>query len=205
MDIQPINQHLIIESPAYTKFYDKNGNLIEGISEPKIDPNHFRIWLEVIARDKYGKITGIRQGPANLLTNAFAAFVQAQILNQAPANTVKDTTNNARTITANTTMSALTGAAGTNNTTAAVTDYQLGTETETQATVTVNANPTTGTTQGSFTVTYTITAGADRAYVEVGLKITKQTWVFLITHDVFSVLNVSNGGTLAVTYTFNNS
>ncbi len=150
------------------------------------------------------KVTGVREGIVNLCTNNFAAFVQANILNQAPSNSIKDTGNTSRSPSANSAMSALTGAAGTTGTAAAVTDFKLGTETETQA-ATVNANPTTGTTSGSFTVTFTITATADRAYAEVGIKVTNATFVFLICHDTFSTLNVSNTGTLAVTYTFTNS
>ena len=151
------------------------------------------------------KVIGVREGMANLCTNVFASFVQANILNQAPANNQSDTGGSSRAITANTAMSSLTGEAGTSATTAAVTDTKLGTATESQASVTVNANPTSGTTSGTFTVTFTITAGADRAYAEVGLYVTKQTFVFCITRDTFSVLNVSNTGTLAVTYTFTNS
>ena len=206
-------------APVRIKFRDaKTGKIIRGVSEPKVDPNHFRIWLKVEAFKpckKHAHLraaceckkvrTGVREGPANLCTNAFAAFVQSGILNQAPANTVKDTGNTARSLSANSAHSSLTGRAGTNATTAAVTDYALGTETETQATVTVNANPNTGTTSGTFTVTFTITAGADRLYAEVGLTVVQQTWTFLITHDVFTALNVSNTGTLAVTYTFTNS
>ena len=191
--------------PVRVRFKNKHGEWIEGISEPQIDQNHFRIHLKVEAFDPDGNLTGMREGPANLCVNGFAAFVQANILNNAPTNNIKDTGGTLRAIAANSAQSALTGRAGTNATAAAVTDNALGTETETQATVTVNANPTTGTTSGTFTVTYTITAGADRAYTEVGLSVTNATHVMLLTHDVFTALNVSNTGTLAVTYTFTNS
>lgn len=189
--------------PVRVRFKDKNGDWIEGISEPQIDQNHFRIYLKVEAYDPDGNLTGVREGPSNLCTNQFAAGVQFGILNATPSNNPKATTGS--TFAFSGAFSALTGRAGTNTTTAAVTDFALGTETETQSTVTVNANPTTGTTSGTFTVTFTITATADRAYAEVGLSITNNAHVFLLTHDVFSVLNVSNTGTLAVTYTFTNS
>jgi len=195
----------MIKEPVRVRFKNKKGRWIEGISEPQIDQNHFRIWLNVKAYDPQGNLTGERDGPANLLTNQFAAFVQQQILNTDCANNPKDTSNTSRNTSTGTATSSLTGRAGTNATTAAVTDYALGTETETQASVTVNANPTTGTTSGTFTVTFTITASADRAYTEVGLTIVKETWTFLLCHDVFTALNVSNTGTLAVTYTFTNS
>jgi hypothetical protein len=181
------------------------GEWIEGISEPQIDQNHFRVSLKVEAFDPDGNLTGYRDGPANLLTNQFAAFVQQQMLNTDATNNPKDTTGTQRNTSTGTATSALTGRAGTNASAAAVTDFVLGTETETQASVTVNANPTTGTTSGTFTVTYTITAGADRVYTEVGLTIVKETWTFLLCHDVFAALNVSNTGTLACTYTFTNS
>jgi len=226
IDYKPILPGAVLEECV--KFFDtKNGKVIKGISEPKLDPNHFRIWLRVAAyapcknpvhntsewKERHGgqpckckkKMTGLREGPANLLTNQFAAFVQQQILNNDATNNPKDTGGTQRNTSTGTATSALTGRAGTGTTTAAVTDFALQTETETQSTVTVNANPTTGTTSGTFTVTFTITATADRAYAEVGLTIVKETWTFLLCHDVFSALNVSNTGTLAVTYTFTNS
>lgn len=205
MDIQGINGHESIKAPVRIKFKDKDGKWIEGISEPQIDPNHFRVWLNIIARDRHGKITGIREGPANLLTNQFAAFVQYFILGNTSLNTnPKRLSDGAATALsgANTTI---TMRAGTGTTAASVQNTALETQTEGPTSATVNANPTTGTTQGSFTVTCTITAGADRAYTEVGMSVTNNTNVFLISHDIFSVLNVSNGGTLAITYTLNNS
>ena len=203
-------QPLVISQPfdnhARIQFFDKNtGEIMEGISEPKLDLNHFRIHLNVRAFEPHGTLTGEYDGPSNLLTNQFAAFVQQQILNNDATNNPKDTGGTQRNTSTGTATSALTGRAGTNATPAAVTDFVLGTETETQASVTVNANPTTGTTSGTFTVTFTITAGADRVYTEVGLTIVKETWTFLLCHDVFTGLNVSNTGTLAVTYTFTNS
>lgn len=218
IDRQPLtNKNPLVES-VVVRFRDKKtGKWIEGVSEPKIDPNHFRIWLSIKAYEPCRfvhhrgrecgckkKLTGVREGPANLLTNGFAALVQANILNNAPSNQIKDTGGTLRSITANTATSSLTGQAGTTGTAAAVTDNVLGAVTET-ATPTVNANPNTGTTSGTFTVTFTITAGADRAYAEVGLIVTKATFIFLLCHDTFTALNVSNTGTLAVTYTFTNS
>ncbi len=87
------------------------------------------------------------------------------------------------------------------STAATVIDNALGAQTETQS-ATINAWSGTGS-SGTFTVTATITAGADRAYAEVGLRVTVNAHLYLICRDVFSVLNVSNTGTLAVTYTFN--
>lgn len=133
----------------------------------------------------------------DLATAQFAQFVMALMLNS--TQTIQDTTNTGRSIANNVAVTTPTIAAGTNATAATVTDVALGTPTETIG-ATVNAYSGSGS-SGSFTVTGTITAGSARAYAEVGLEITNAAHVFLICHDTFSVLNVSSGGTLAVTYT----
>ena len=194
----------MIKKPVRVRFKDKHGKWIRGISEPQIDQNHFRIWLNVKAYDPQGNLTGERDGPANLLTNQFAAFVQYFVLGNTSLNTNPKRLSDGAATAVSGANTACLGRAGTTNTAAAVTDTALGAQTET-ASATVNANPTTGTTSGTFTVTFTITATADRAYVEVGLGITNNTNLYLLCHDIFSVLNVANTGTLAVTYTFTNS
>ena len=193
------------DNHARIQFFDKHtGALIEGISEPKIDPNHFRIHLNVQARDPDGTLVGEYDGPSNLLTNQFAAFAQYFVLGNTSLNTNPKRLSDGAATAVSGANTACLGRAGTSGTAAAVTDTALGAQTET-ASATVNANPTTGTTSGTFTVTFTITAGADRAYQEVGLGITNNSNLYLLCHDVFSTLNVSNTGTLAVTYTFTNS
>lgn len=207
-------------APAHVRFRDvKTGEWIEGISEPKIDPNHWRIDLHVRAyapcrREAHRghscgckkKLTGERSGPANLCTNVFANWVRAGILGT--TTTITDTGGTGRSVTKTVDggVTTLTMSAGTGTTAATVADTNMQTQTETQTGVTVNAVSGSGS-SGTFTVTATITATADRAYAEVGIKITTTTssWVFLITHDSFSTLNVSSTGTLAVTYTFTNS
>ena len=139
---------------------------------------------------------GVRD-KADLATKQFAQFVQALLLNS--TQTISDTTATGRSIANATATTAPTILAGTTSTAATVTDTALGGQTETIA-GTVNAYSGSGS-SGSFTVTGTITAGADRAYVEVGLRVTNGGNTFLICRDTFSALNVSNTGTLAVTYT----
>lgn len=221
IDFQPITGHEPLVARARIRFKDvKTGKWIEGISEPQIDPNHMRLWLNVKAyapckRHPTGfrldgekckcrrQLTGERDGPTNLITNQFPAFVHSQIFAITPNTNPKRLSDGAAT--------AISGAnslpkirAGTTNTAAAVTQTALAAETET-ATATINANPTTGTTSGTFTITGTITAGADRAYVECGFTMQNNGNEYLMCRDVFAVLNVANTGTLAVTYTWTNS
>ena len=155
------------------------------------------IRLDVIAHDKNGRLLGTRSKEYDLATKQFAQFVQALMLNS--TQTITDTGGVGRSTANASATTAPTILAGTSGTAATVTDTALGTQTETQA-GTVNSYSGSGS-SGNFTVTGTITAGADRAYAEVGLQVTNATHTFLICHDTFSVLNVSSGGTLAVTYT----
>lgn len=153
------------------------------------------------------EIVGVREGTTNLLTNVFANLFRTVILGT--STTVTDTGGTGRALTktgdgglGNT----LTGCGGTGATAATVADTNMQTQTETTTSVTVNTVSGSGS-SGTFTVTFTITATADRAYTEVGLKTTSTTtaWVFLVARDTFTALNVSNTGTLAVTYTMTNS
>lgn len=208
---------------SVVRFQDEHGQWIQGRSEPKIDPNHFRIDLAVhayapcpehgplgMACDCAKVLTGLREGPANLCTNVFANLVRVGILGV--ATTVTDTTGAGRALTSamdgaiNQAAGGRIGCAGTGGTAATVADTNMQTQTETQTSVTVNTVSGSGA-SGTFTVTYTITATADRAYQEVGIKVvtTTNAWNFLVTHDSFSTLNVSSSGTLSVTYTFSNS
>ncbi len=146
-------------------------------------------------------LVGVYDGP-DLATKQFSQLIQLNIL--ATNETIKDTSavNNAET--ANAAASAPTILAGTGSTAATVGDNAMQTQTETVA-GTVTAYVGGAGTSGTFTVTGTITAGADRAYAEVGLRCTVNAHLYLICHDVFSVLNVSSSGTLAVTYTITDS
>lgn len=155
-----------------------------------------RIRVQLVARDADGNITGERCLD-DLATKQLAQFVQALVL--ASTQTITDTGGTGRSVANASATTAPTILAGTGSTAAAYNDTALGTQTETVS-GTVNAYSGSGT-SGSFTVTGTITAGADRAYAEVGLRCTNGGNTFLLCRDVFSVLNVSNTGTLAVTYT----
>lgn len=133
----------------------------------------------------------------DLATKQFAQLVQALIFNS--TQTIADTSNATHSVANASATTAPTILAGTTGTAATVTDFALGAQTETVA-GTVNAYSGSGS-SGSFTITGTITATADRAYQEVGLRVTNGGNTYLVCHDTFSTLNVSNTGTLAVTYT----
>lgn len=152
--------------------------------------------LRIEARDKDGNLTGVIERDA-LATKQFAQLVQLNILDT--AETITDTTGTGNALTVNNAATAPTIAAGTGTTAATVTDHVLQTQTETVA-GTINAYSGSGA-SGTFTVTGTITAGANRAYAEVGLLVTVGAKTYLICHDSFSVLNVSTSGTLQVSYT----
>jgi len=146
----------------------------------------------------------------NLCTAGWAGFVQANILNTAANPNIKDTGGTSRSLSANTAVSALTLIAGTGTAAASVADNALTTATAgasgNTTSLTISTATETGT-SGSFTIVGTITntSGGNINYAEVGLTITAATFVFLITHDVFTALTVSNNGTLQVTYTMTNS
>lgn len=151
------------------------------------------------------KLLGVREGKSNLATNVFAGFVRCGLFGT--NTTVTDTGSTGRAITKaiDGGAASLSVGAGTSGTAATVADVNM-TFADSQGSPTVNAISGSGS-SGTFTVTGTITAGADRAYQEVGIKMTTTTnsWVFLLCRDTFSTLNVSNTGTLAVTYTITNS
>jgi hypothetical protein len=167
----------------------------------------FHSYLHIEAREADGTLIGVREGPTNLCTNQFAAFVQYFILGNTSLNTNPKRLSDGAATAISGANTACLGLVGTGATAAAVTDYKLQTPTGDTISVatTVGSNPTTGTTSGTFTVTFTATAGSARAYAEVGLQITNNSNAYLVCHDVFSVLNVSSSGTLACTYTFTNS
>jgi hypothetical protein len=186
-----------IGSPVIIGFKDVNGNWIEGKSESIT--RHATLFLRVEAKDEFGNLTAVREGPSNMTLKQFAQFVQANILNS--AQTVTDTSNTARSVSANSASTAINIVAGTSTTAATFTDFKLGTQqggsSGSQA-ATVNAIS-----GQSFTVTATITntSGGSVNYAEVGIQNTAATFTFQLCHDVFTAVTVSNNGTLAVTYT----
>lgn len=158
---------------------------------------NMRIHLDVKAYDPDGSLVGHVCKDDDLATKQFAQFVMALMLNS--TQSINDTTNTTRSIANASATTAPTVLAGTSGTAATVLDYALGAQTET-ASGTVNAYSGSGS-SGSFTVTASVTATATRAYQEVGLRVTNGGNTFLVCRDTFSTLNVSNGGTLSVTYT----
>ncbi len=161
------------------------------------------ICARVEARDPYGVLTGVYKNEYDLGTKQFAQLVQTNILDT--AQTITNTSGTGESIAVNSASTSPTILAGTGTTAAAVTDYALQTPTSGSSgsiAATINAYSGSGT-SGNFTVTGTITntSGSTITYSEVGIEVTVSTYTFLITHDVFTGLSVSNNGTLAVTYT----
>ena len=176
---------------------------IKVIEDASVFKPRVRAKLQLVAKDKDGNITGTYCNDDDLFTKQFAQITQLNILDT--AESVTDITNTARSLTVNSASTAPTIVAGTGTTAAAVTDYVLQTPTagsSGSASATINAYSGSGT-SGNYTVTATITnsSGSTITYSEVGIEVTISTYTFLITHDVFTGLAVSNSGTLAVTYT----
>lgn len=148
-------------------------------------------------------LVGERSGPCNLLTNVYAKMNQAGLFGT--TTSITDTGGTSRSVT-NTLNGGIVAAstllcAGTGVTAATVADINMQSQTETVANPTINAVTGSGST-GTYTIVGTITATADRSFTESGIKVTTQTnsWQFLLAHDSFSSLSVSNTGTLALTY-----
>ncbi|MGC8580428.1 MAG: hypothetical protein ACP5MB_10285 [bacterium] len=170
-----------------------------------------KVAVSLTAYDENGNITGRYYNPLDLSTKQMAQWVQASIFNT--AETITNTAGTGIAVTADTSPgTTILICAGTGTTAAAVTDYALGTPIAsgeyTAATASGSVAATIGAysgsgTSGSFTVTGTITnsSTATIAYSEVGIVVGNGTNAYLLTHDVFSALNVSANGTLAVTYT----
>lgn len=170
----------------------------DSVKKPRIKAK-----LELVAKDKDGNITGTYCNEDDLFTKQFAQMTQLNIFNT--AETITTTSNVAEALTVNNAATAPTIVAGTGTTAAAVTDYNLQSQssgTSGSVAATINAYSGSGT-SGHYTITGTITnsSGGNITYSEVGLEVTVATYVFLLTHDVFTGLVVSNLGTLAVTYT----
>lgn len=170
---------------------------ITPVVDRKPTRGNMNIHLSLKAYDIDGKLTGEFCKDDDLATKQFAQFVMALMLNS--TQTITDTSNATHSVSNASATTTPTILAGTDNTAATVLDYALGAQTETVG-ATVNSYSGTGS-SGSFTVSGTITALANRAYTEVGLRVTNGGNTYLVCRDVFSVLNVSSSGTLAVVYT----
>lgn len=158
-----------------------------------------KIRVKVEAKDIDGILTGIYDNQYDLGTIQLLGFIATNILDT--AESIKDTGGTIRSITANSANSVINIVAGTGVTAPAVSDFNLQTQSAgSSGSISATVNAPSGST---FTVTGTITnsSGSTIAYSEVGIECTSATFVFLLSHDVFTALNVSNGGTLAVTYT----
>lgn len=166
--------------------------------------------LQVVSYDANGQERARYCNDEDLITQQWAQFLYTNIFGTAGSiititgSTVSNSTWG--------TLSALTIAAGIGTNAASVTDHALGTvETTTSGTCpgTLSAFPSESSgSSGSFTVTGTITnsTGSTVNYSELGLYINDHlSNTYLLTHDVFTAVPVSNTGTLAITYTITNS
>lgn len=168
--------------------------------------SRMRICVHAVARDANGCITGVYDNPFDLGTVALANLMQTNIFDT--AESITDVTDTARSIAVNSASTVLYINAGTGTTAAAFTDYKLTTTSSSYGSTSPNtsyqeAGTVNAISSNTFTVTGTITntSGATITYSEVGMSVTVSTYQFLISHDVFTGLSVSNNGTLAVTYT----
>lgn len=196
------------DSDGSLRGYVENGIKANKMDGYKLEVPHgiMQICVKMVAYDELGRITGVYENPYDLGTKAFAQLIQNNILDT--AESITDTTNTSRSLTVNSAATVPMIVAGTGTTAAAFTDYALssiasggtygGSNSSGNQAATVNAISS-----NTFTVTATITntSGSTIAYSEVGMAVTVATYTFLIAHDVFTALNVSNNGTLAVTYT----
>jgi hypothetical protein len=118
--------------------------------------------------------------------------------------TVNDTTATGRALAANSAVSAASVVAGTGSTPAAVGDTNL--QAQSASTSGVQAITSCVVSGSTITIVGTITngSGSTIAYDEVGLIVTVGGHTFLLAHDApltGGPFNVSNGGTLQITYT----
>jgi hypothetical protein len=132
-------------------------------------------------------------------------LICAQIFATSQSSCVKDTGGTLRTISAGSSVTAVQIVAGTGGTTAAVTDYQLGTIVSSPAgagtqTATVN---TVSTTAGTVTLTANMNGPSSATtYKEVGIYVTIATYTVQVARDYNSGgWSVSTTQYLAVTYT----
>ncbi len=192
-----------MEDAAILKFFDKEGNEVTSLYSQPIPLAHSMLRLRLVNRDENGVKVSEYDAPTNLATKQFAQFVLNNIF--ATAQTITDTSDAGIAETATKALSSFNIIVGTGTTAAAVTDYALQTPTSGSSgtiAATINAYSGSGT-SGSFTITGTITnsSGSTISYTEAGITASDGTDTFLLTHDVFTAQNVSNSGTLAVTYT----
>jgi hypothetical protein len=144
------------------------------------------------------KLVETRCKEDDMLLQNWAKIVLCNVFDT--AETMTDTSGGSHSVSVNSAATVPTIRAGLSGTTPTAADTVLGTPEESAA-ATMSAVSGSGS-SCSFTGQATITATALRAYQECGFEITVGGNIYLIAHDVFSTLNVSNGGTLQVTYTF---
>ena len=156
-----------------------------------------KVRVKLVARDKDGRVTGVRYH--DMAVTGIAQFIQANLY--ATAESIKDTGNSTRAIAANTSTGTVQIVAGTGTSGPTFADIALGSQTAgTSGYIAATVNALSG---SSFTLTGTITntSGGTVNYSEIGITIVAGGWTFLLAHDVFTALPVSQNGTLGTTYT----
>jgi hypothetical protein len=149
-------------------------------------------------------LIGISDNENDIAVEAFANWVQVNILNSTVSNPFKDTGGTNRSPSANTAVTAVNIRAGSGVSAPLFADFAIESPLAGGSgfnTATINAIGA-----GNFTVTSTITnsSGGNLTYGNVGIEITANAFVYLLTHDQTNAgvgYLVSNLGTVAVTYT----
>lgn len=168
----------------------------------------------IVVRDRVGKITDEEIIEDDISVNALAQLIQINIL-ALSGQTVKTVSNSAQAISMGDVPSAPVVIAGLTGTAPAFTDYALGdgttnTDYHTSATDFCQSATVNAISSNTFTVTGTITCNnsGGRTYKEIGLAGTvthsSTAYYFLYAHDYLNSGTgylVSQGGTLAITYT----
>ncbi len=165
---------------------------------------HIKVQVDVVNK-KTGKVEKRWIDNYNGGTVQLSNLIAANIFGAAQTSVCKDTGGTAtRTVAANSATSAWQIVAGTGGTTAAVTDYVLGTQVANQQGIQTPTVSAVNTSTDVFTLTANMAAPSSgtTVYKEVGIYVTAATYVFCVARDYNSGgWSVDTVHYLAVTYT----
>jgi hypothetical protein len=170
------------------------------------DPNQGKVKLDVevaVVDKNTGERSQIYKGP-DPGTVQLSQLMCANILNTTQTTVVKDTTNTARTVSANTAITGVNIVAGTGTGAGAVTDYTLSAKSATGQGTKAGTIGAVNTTSGAFTITANMDApsGSTIVYGEIGIEVTTASYSFLIARGTTGgTWSVDTSHYLAVTYT----
>lgn len=207
-----------MENPTFNQIFEANPNLSKWDTEMTAEEKalallfeasqagkgSIKVQVEVAVVDKVtGQRTQVKKKLCDVGTVQFMQAIAAKVFASVQTNVVKNTSNTTQTIAANEDTSLVQVVAGTAGTTAAVTDYQINTQSgggqgaQTATIGTVN----TGT--GVLQITANMAAPASEiTYKEIGIYITSNTQVFCLARDYNGTgWVVDTSHYLAVTYT----